>query len=59
MAIRLIVLLNALLGFYQERRAEAALAALEKMQTPSARVRRDDEVRIVAASAWWWATFWS
>ncbi|HEY6459311.1 MAG TPA: HAD-IC family P-type ATPase, partial [Polyangiaceae bacterium] len=49
-AILLIVVLNALLGFYQERRAEAALAALEKMQTPNARVRRGDQVKIVAAS---------
>jgi Ca2+-transporting ATPase len=49
-AILLIVLLNALLGFYQERRAEAALAALEKMQTPNARVRRDNRVQVVAAS---------
>ncbi|MBP9114104.1 MAG: cation-translocating P-type ATPase, partial [Polyangiaceae bacterium] len=35
-AILLIVALNAVLGFYQERRAEAALEALEKMQSPSA-----------------------
>jgi Ca2+-transporting ATPase len=49
-AIMLIVVLNALLGFYQERRAEAALAALEKMQTPNARVRRGNEVKIVAAT---------
>jgi P-type Ca2+ transporter type 2C len=49
-AILLIVALNALLGFYQERRAEAALAALEKMQTLNARVRRGDEVKIVAAT---------
>jgi Ca2+-transporting ATPase len=49
-AIFLIVVLNAILGFYQERRAEAALAALEKMQTPNARVRRDNEVKIIAAS---------
>jgi Ca2+-transporting ATPase len=49
-AIFLIVILNACLGFYQERRAEAALAALEKMQTPSARVRRDNEVKVIAAS---------
>jgi Ca2+-transporting ATPase len=49
-AILLIVVLNALLGFYQERRAEAALAALEKMQTLNARVRRDDVVKVVAAT---------
>ena len=49
-AILLIVALNALLGFVQERRAEAALAALEKMQTPNARVRRDDQVQVIAAS---------
>jgi P-type Ca2+ transporter type 2C len=49
-AILLIVVLNALLGFYQERRAEAALAALEKMQTLNARVRRGDEVKVVAAT---------
>ena len=33
-AILLIVVINAVLGFYQERRAEAALDALQKMQTP-------------------------
>jgi Ca2+-transporting ATPase len=49
-AIMLIVVLNAILGFYQERRAEAALAALEKMQTPSARVRRDDVVSVISAT---------
>jgi Ca2+-transporting ATPase len=48
-AILLIVILNAVLGFFQERRAEAALAALEKMQTPNARVRRDDRVEVIAA----------
>jgi Ca2+-transporting ATPase len=49
-AILLIVVLNAVLGFVQERRAEAALDALAKMQTPNARVRRGDEVKVVAAS---------
>jgi Ca2+-transporting ATPase len=49
-AILLIVALNAVLGFVQERRAEAALDALERMQTPTGRVRRDDRVRTIPAS---------
>jgi Ca2+-transporting ATPase len=48
-AIALIVVLNAVLGYYQERRAEAALDALKKMQTPNARVRRGDQVKIIPA----------
>ncbi len=49
-AIFIIVALNAVLGFYQERRAEAALDALQKMQTPNARVRRGGKVAIVPAT---------
>jgi Ca2+-transporting ATPase len=49
-AIGLIVVLNAVLGYYQERRAEAALEALKKMQTPTARVRRGDVVAVVPAA---------
>ena len=49
-AIFIIVAMNAVLGFYQERRAEAALDALQKMQTPNARVRRDGKVQIVPAT---------
>jgi Ca2+-transporting ATPase len=49
-AILLIVILNALLGFYQERRAEVALDALTKLTAPSARLRRDGKVAVVAAS---------
>ena len=40
LAILLIVLLNALLGFFQERRAESALRALSNMSVPHARVLR-------------------
>jgi len=40
LAIVLIVLLNALLGFFQERRAESALRALGRMSVPRARVLR-------------------
>jgi Ca2+-transporting ATPase len=39
--IGVVVLVNALLGFLQEHRAEAALAALRSMLAPVARVRRD------------------
>ncbi len=44
-----VVLLNALLGFYQEHRAEQSLAALKKMLALKARVRRDGQVHHIAA----------
>ncbi len=50
-AIALIVVLNAVLGFVQERKADEAIAALRSMQAPTARVRRDGEVRNVPAEA--------
>ena len=49
-SIALIVALNAVLGFYQERRAESALEALKAMQTPTARVRRGDVVSSISAN---------
>ncbi len=40
-AIVVIVVLNTLVGYYQEARADRALEALEAMTAPTARVRRD------------------
>jgi Ca2+-transporting ATPase len=48
-AILLIVVLNAFLGYYQERRAEAALEALQKLSAPSARVRRSGKIMVIPA----------
>src|SRR5512136_124387 len=49
-AILAIVVLFGVLGFTQEYRAEKAMAALRKLAVPNVRVRRDGEVREVAAS---------
>ena len=47
--IAVVVLLNATLGFFQEHRAEAALAALKNMLAPVARVRRDARPTLLPA----------
>ncbi len=48
-AILLIVAANAILGFIQERRAEKALDALQKLGAPMAKVVRDGETLAVPA----------
>jgi len=48
-AIGAIVVLNAILGFSQEYRAEKAMAALKKLAVPSVRVRRDARVAEIPA----------
>jgi Ca2+-transporting ATPase len=45
--IMLVVLINAVLGVAQESKAEKALAALKKMSSPSAKVRRNGEVKVL------------
>jgi Ca2+-transporting ATPase len=50
-AIFAIVLLNAVIGFYQEFHAEKSIAALKKMTGPQAKVRRDGQVTSIPASA--------
>ncbi len=47
--ILVIVVLNAILGFTQEYRAEQALAALKRMAVPKVRVKRDGHVQEVSS----------
>jgi Ca2+-transporting ATPase len=49
-AILAIVLLNGLIGFFQEARAEQALAALRKMSVPRAKVIRGGQAQQLAAA---------
>jgi Ca2+-transporting ATPase len=48
-AIMAIVVLNAVLGVIQERRAEEALAALKRLAAPDAQVMRDGHRRTIPA----------
>ncbi|MGC9360536.1 MAG: HAD-IC family P-type ATPase, partial [Anaerolineae bacterium] len=48
--IMIIVVLNAILGFTQEYRAEKAMAALKQLSVPTVRVRREGSVREVEAT---------
>jgi P-type Ca2+ transporter type 2C len=48
-AILAIVVLNAVIGFYQEFSAEKSIAALRKMTAPRAKVVRDGTVTVVPA----------
>ncbi|MFQ6057709.1 MAG: cation-translocating P-type ATPase [Anaerolineae bacterium] len=48
-AILGIVILNTILGFTQEYRAERAIAALKKLAVPTVKVRRDGHVQEISA----------
>jgi Ca2+-transporting ATPase len=48
-AIAVVVVVNALIGFAQEQRAERAMEALRAMSAPRARVVRDGRVAIIDA----------
>lgn len=44
-----VVLINAIVGFIQEGKAEQAMLAIQKMLTHESRVRRDDKVHVLPA----------
>lgn len=47
--IAVVLLVNATIGYLQERRAERSLEALRQMLVPTARVRRDGQVSVIPA----------
>jgi Ca2+-transporting ATPase len=49
-AIGVILVINACVGFFQEHRAEKAMLALRSMTAPRARVRRDGHATTISAS---------
>ncbi|MEI5525606.1 cation-transporting P-type ATPase [Streptomyces brasiliscabiei] len=51
LVITVVLQINAVLGYLQERRAERSLEALRRMLVPTARVRRDGEEQVVEAHA--------
>ncbi|MBW2470982.1 MAG: cation-translocating P-type ATPase, partial [Deltaproteobacteria bacterium] len=48
-AIAAIMILNAIMGYVQESRAEDAMEALRKLAVPIVRVRRDDTIQEIAS----------
>jgi Ca2+-transporting ATPase len=47
LAIFAIVVLNGVVGYIQEAKAEASIAALKKLSTPKAKVIRDGKVQVI------------
>ena len=58
--ILIVVLINAVLGVYQESKAEKAIEALQEMSAAKSKVLRDGKFRSFPAKIWWWGilSFW-
>ena len=48
--IGIVVIVNAIIGFYQEYKAEKTLASLKKMASPTAKVLRDGQIDEIATA---------
>ena len=46
--IGIVLVINALIGFYQEYKAEKTLASLKKMASPTAKVLRESQIKEIA-----------
>ena len=43
----LIVILNAILGYFQEKKADKSIESLTKLQTTKVKVRRDNKIFVI------------
>ena len=48
--IMIVVLLNAVMGVFQENKAEEAINALQDMASPEAQVRRDGQIKVMKST---------